>query len=295
MKVAVLSDIHANELALQAVLGSLQDVDQIWCLGDVVGYGPHPLEVVQEIRARVEPDNWVMGNHEEYLAKFLVGRPASWDKTGDNFGEEAEKALKIHLEAVRSDSGIWDFFEKIFRDESGFQYKMHCLDGACYVLTHASLVHNPIRYVYPWRNLYIDEEFQHLQKIEGEEQRRILLTGHSHVPLLAKKNRASDDTEVLKVEPDVTYKLDADMAFINPGSVGQPRDLDTRASYAVLDTEANTVVFRRVPYDHPRVTRDLAAKYYPFSLQQRLIDAPLPNHTPRDWEEHFRRLADRHQ
>ena len=98
------------------------------------------------------------------------------------------------------------------------------------------------------------------------------------------------------VEPDVTYDL-GQLSLVNPGSVGQPRDLDRRAAYAVLDTVGRTVTFRRVVYDWRATAHRLVDGGYPDSLIRRLIDAPLPvdgaNPDWPAWRDHFQALAER--
>ena len=291
MNIALLSDIHANHLALQAVLSDMQkrkqkqSIDGIWFLGDLVGYGPEPVSVVQWAQEALNLDRSVMGNHEELLAERLTGYQPRWRGRNNDVADTAIQAIEIHLREIQSQPQIEGFLRNIFSSNGHFGPKKFVIDNVSYILAHSSLA-DPMRYVYPWDDLHLAEEFQSMQAGLQESSRCILITGHTHIPLLAKKNLDAE-AQSLEVKPDVCYKLDTDLTVINPGSVGQPRDADPRASYAILDTGALNVVFRRVPYDHEEAVRLLAARGYPFELQRRLAKAELPSRTPQFWRSRF--------
>lgn len=296
MRIAVLSDIHANEIALQAVLEDAehQRVEQFWCLGDIVGYGPDPKEPVHWAMemTQASPDNlkWVMGNHEEYLA-YLLGESHQppW-MNNYQLANNADRALRFHQAEIES-TPEKTFLQGAFREDELFRFKLQSMDGIDYILAHASLVEgkHTVRGVYPWQRFSLSEEFEELQKMGDQEGQHILLIGHTHVPLLAKKALDSDKITSEYVEPDTPYHLNTELVIINPGSVGLPRDLDRRASYAILDTEDHTLVFRRIDYDLREVISRLQNRGLAF---EGLLHPNLPGQPPPEWRRHFERWLD---
>jgi diadenosine tetraphosphatase ApaH/serine/threonine PP2A family protein phosphatase len=216
VRTAIISDIHANLEALTAVLTHIdtQRIDRIICLGDIVGYGPNPVECVDLITKRCE---WsLMGNHdfgvlyEPTNFNAAAEQAAYWTRL--QFEKEAEKdpeAAKRRWEflgrlRVRV---IWDNFL--------------CVHGT---------PRRPINeYLFPEDAINSPVKMQQIfDRIE-----RVCLVGHTHVPGIF-----TDEPDFYPPD-DVSgaYTLKSDeKAVINPGSVGQPRDLDPRASYAVLET-----------------------------------------------------------
>lgn len=227
----LISDIHGNFAALEAVLADMeqQGAKRVICLGDVVGYGPHPgecLDLVQRCGAVL------MGNHEEAL---LFG--------AENFNPRARKAIdwtREHLKTSESDAvrnARWDVLNNL---------KIHAKAGT-FLFTHASPRQPTREYVMP-RDVKNQAKMTEIFSLIPH----ICFVGHTHIPGA--------------FEPDMTFTHPRDMwgntyfiepdgkALVNIGSVGQPRDGDTRACYALLDDdpEAPRIVFRRVRYDIER-------------------------------------------
>lgn len=236
MRLAVLSDIHANLAALDAVRGDLPDVDEVWVLGDIVGYGPQPNEVIaalQQIGARS-----VMGNHDG----ATIGQvDVSW------FNPDAARAISWTAEAI---------------DENGRAY----LATLPEVRRQGDLtaVHGSPRDP-TWE--YImgpDVATANLTSFDT----RICLHGHTHVPIVY---RADDGRAVaVPATPESPVSVQAGRALVNPGSVGQPRDGNPAASYLVIDTEAGTAEFRRVTYDVSLTQRLMRDAGLPPRLAERL-------------------------
>ncbi|WP_254546202.1 metallophosphoesterase family protein [Halomarina pelagica] len=200
MEIGVISDVHANAVALEAVLSDMPAVEAVVCVGDVVGYGPHPRACVERVRETAA--HVVQGNHDRSVAT-----PAAY-----RHNEMAYEGLRYARERLDDDQRAW---------LAALPEGATCCDG------RVRLVHDhPTerdRYVYP-------DEFGALSPHLGDE--RALLLGHTHV----QHDEYVDGTLV-----------------VNPGSVGQPRDGDPRAAYAVLDVDGPSVEQRRVPYDVERV------------------------------------------
>lgn len=211
MRVGVISDIHANKIALDAVLDDLPPVEALVCAGDIVGYNPWPADSVDIVRDRNIPT--VMGNHDRMVV------------TNRNFrGNPMARAGVKHARAQLNETQH-DWLASLPEERTLF-------DGAL------KLVHghprDPDHYTYP-------EEFS--PNLLGDE--RLLIMGHTHV-------QYSEIYETGMV--------------LNPGSVGQPRDGDPRAAYAVIDIDSLSIEERRVTYDIETV-------------QAAIEDAGLPTRT----------------
>ncbi|MBL0344128.1 hypothetical protein [Candidatus Villigracilis affinis] len=134
------------------------------------------------------------------------------------------------------------------------------------------------------------KEFQALDENKSSSQYpQTFWYGHTQVPtLLFGRRNASDgyDANAVFVEAGKTYALGDSYSLINPGSVGQPRDGDRRASYAILDTDSQEVTFVRVEYPYQETAHRLLTKGYPESLARRLLDAPPVKEMPEVWKNH---------
>ena len=215
MRVAVLSDIHANLVALDAVLAAAGSVDAIWHLGDVVGYGSEPDAVV----ARLDDAGaiGVAGNHD--LAA-LGGPEIDW------FNPDAKAAMEWTRGRIGDRTRAWLGALPKTRAEAGM-----------------TLVHGSPR----------DPVWEYITSLAVARTNLdalgtpIGLHGHTHVPIAW----AERDGRIEAVAPanGSTFRIDGRRALLNPGSVGQPRDGDPAASWLELDTDAGVATWRRGAYD----------------------------------------------
>lgn len=216
VRTLLISDIHANLSAFEAVLEDAVPFDQVWCLGDLVGYGPDPEECVKLLRS-LPGLQCIMGNHDAAILGFIDFMA---------FNDEARYSLQIQLQHLSQES--MDFLELLpIRLE---------VEGV--TLAHGS-PRNPI-WEYVLRDSVARDNFEHFDT-QG------CLIGHSHVPLIF----SQDEQMRLKLlQPQNADRWLAKERFIlNPGSLGQPRDLNPEASYVVWDDQENTWEFRRAAYD----------------------------------------------
>src|SRR3954468_10438411 len=236
MRIAVLSDIHSNLVALEAVLAHAGAVDAIWHLGDVVGYGPDPDGVVARL-ADVAATG-VRGNHD---AAALGGDEIEW------FNPEARAAAEWTRDTIAEDTRAW---------LAGLPERAE--DGEM-TLVHGS-ARDPLRE-------YITSAAIARANL-GDFTTRHLLHGHTHVPVAF----AEDSGRIGGVvpRPGTSVALAGRRVLLNPGSVGQPRDGDPRASYLVLDRDADTVTWQRVAYDVAPVQTAIRAAGLPGRLADRL-------------------------
>ena len=238
MRAAVVSDIHANLHALEAVLGAIDadPPDELWCLGDLVGYGPRPNEVVEIVRERARI--CLVGNHD----LGVLGRLDTDEFTLDA-AAVARWTQTVLLDQARS------FLESLEPEAKA--------DGA--ELYHAS-PRDPI-----WE--YVISPDTALAALETTVA-PVVLVGHSHVALSI--SLAGDALEG-SVAPDGTEAaLDAARWLLNPGSVGQPRDGDWRAAWLELDFGSRRARFHRVEYDVARTQAEMAERDLPEALAERL-------------------------
>jgi predicted phosphodiesterase len=237
MRVAVLSDIHSNLVALDAVLAHAGTVDAVWQLGDVVGYGPDPDGVVARL---VEVGAvGVRGNHD---AAALGGREIEW------FNPEARAAAEWTRDTIDPTTRAW----------LSALPERHSID-------RISLVHGSPRD--PIRE-YVSSPAVALENLAVLDT-DIGLHGHTHVPVAFS---LMPDERLRIVEPGSgdSLALAGTPSLVNPGSVGQPRDGDPDASYLVLDPETATVTWHRVAYDIAAVQAAIRAAGLPGRLADRL-------------------------
>lgn len=236
MRVAVLSDIHANLVALDAVIASFATVDAVWHLGDVVGYGPEPDGVVERLGAIGAIG--VKGNHD---AAAAGGDEIEW------FNPDARAAMEWTRRRIAGTTRAW-------------------LDGlpSSHADERFSLVHGSPR----------EPMWEYIVSIPIARANLTALAtpfglfGHTHLPMVF----ADVDGRVEQVEPGAgsSFSLAGKRALVNPGSVGQPRDGMTTASYLILDTEAERVTWQRVAYDVASVQSAMTDAGLPDRLVQRL-------------------------
>lgn len=238
MRVLIISDIHANLAAFQAVLADAQGQwDTIWCLGDLVGYGPDPNECVALLR---EHDHISLsGNHDwAVLGKLDI----------QNFNHEAQIAIRWTRQAISTDTR--DYLATL----------PPTLTESPFTLVHGSPRQPVWEYILDAYTAAIN--FEHFET-------PYCLVGHTHVPAVFVE---TDDYHVLSQQPECgsILVLNHQRLIINPGSVGQPRDSDPRAAYSLLDIEKNSLIHKRVEYP-VAVTQDKMRQYgIPKRLIQRL-------------------------
>jgi len=243
VRIAAISDIHANLPALEAVLEAIDEarVEEIWCLGDVIGYGAEPDECTDLVRERC--DLCLVGNHDLAVlgvldvASFSEAAAAAVAWTRENVAERTLEMLR-ELEPAGEREGIAVF--------------------------HAS-PRDPV-----WEYVISAEQANANLDVQAA---RIALIGHSHVSLFFVRPTADEEGEEIRgaqSSDDTLLDLDAGQWLINPGSVGQPRDGDPRAAWLELDTDKQAARFHRVHYDVERAAVSIAAAGLPRRLADRL-------------------------
>ncbi|MBC8160584.1 MAG: metallophosphoesterase family protein [Roseiflexaceae bacterium] len=240
MRIAIVSDIHSNVVALETVLNTIGTVDQLWNLGDTIGYGPRPNQCMATMRDQATA--MIAGNHDLACIERVDLSDFNADARAANIwnGQQLEPAHRAALETMPP---------------------IHAVDER-FLLVHGS-PREPV-----WE--YMLSRDQARDNFELFEQ-QVCFLGHSHVPLIFRRQKngtclnptipAAGDT--LQLEPGVRY-------FINPGSVGQPRSQDPRAAYAILDTDTSTVRFMRIEYDIAKTQRQMREANLPTALVRRL-------------------------
>jgi predicted phosphodiesterase len=243
MRIAILSDIHANLPALEAVLDDLDDTrpEEIWCLGDVVGYGAQPDECTALVRERCALS--LVGNHD--LA--VLG-----DLDLATFSPAAATAVEWTQSATRPET--IEYLRTLEPADTDREVALY----------HAS-PRDPV-----WEYVLWPEQ---AAECMAEQASRVSFVGHSHVALFFV---AEDGDEELREARGAQAGAGTDLAvgegtwLINPGSVGQPRDGDPRAAWLELDTDAWTATYHRVAYDVDRAAEAIEGAELPVALARRL-------------------------
>lgn len=231
MRVLVLSDIHANLTALEAVLRDAGSPDAAWCLGDLVGYGPDPNDCIDRVRS-LPNLLCLIGNHDQAalgnipLTRFTRDARETADWTMQILSPDNQAFLRALPARITTDD---------------------------FTLAHGS-PRQPV-----WEYI-LDPAIAALNFQAFDTD--YCLVGHSHLPLMFHHDAQNGRAIPAAVRWDDPNPLTPRM-IVNPGSVGQPRDMDPRSAYAILDTEAKTWEPRRVEYDVA-------------SVQLRILRAGLP-------------------
>jgi len=238
MRILVLSDIHANLVALEAVLQDARgDYDTLWCLGDSTGYGPRPNEVLQLLRDR--PHMALVGNHDLAAAGLM---------SSEGFNATALMALDW-TRAALSNSSI---------EYLGMLQPAGIRQGIA--LAHGS-PRDPV-----WEYVNSSEKaFENLMLME----QNLCLVGHSHKQVGYALEEGAANL-LRRPGSDMPLKLGWTKTILNPGSVGQPRDGDPRAAYAILNLKLMEWESRRVEYDVSATQQQMRAENLPESLAARL-------------------------
>lgn len=229
MRLAILSDLHANLEASEAVFAEAErrDAQAFLCLGDVVGYGPDPSETLELVRNRCEVTT--LGNHDAAVA--LNADMSVLPKDG-------QKAAQLHQTLLSDDQIEW---------LAGLPHRKTAYD--------ATLAHAAPDQPDAWPRL---DSFAAVQAQFSAFDTPICFVGHSHKPAIV-----SNSLGVFQVRPGHRYLIDV-------GSVGQPRDHDPRASFALFDTDAFTVDIVRIHYDVAQTASKIFRRGLPRELGERL-------------------------
>ncbi len=239
MRVLIISDIHANLSAFEAVLKDAQgDWDYVWCLGDVVGYGPDPNECVDLLRSL--PHLALAGNHDWAALGRLDIR---------TFNSDARKAVTWTAETLRPDN--IDYLAAL---------------PTTFVLGPYTLAHGSPRepvWEYILDPLIAALNFPHFET-------PYCLVGHTHTPVAFELLNDHGETESMQPVYRKPLLLNGRRRIINPGSVGQPRDSNPDAAYALLNVDKSVLEYRRIPYDIDAVQERMRRAEMPERLIARL-------------------------
>jgi len=217
MRILIISDIHANQSALETVLADAGEFDAVWCLGDLVGYGPDPNECVNRVR---ELSNLVciIGNHDAATLNQI---------DSETFNPEARQAIRWTQEALTD--GNMAFLRSL----------PERVDLDHVTLVHGSPRHPVWEYLLDTQNA--TRNFEHFES-------PYCFVGHTHLPSVYYLGESNRSARLLIPEANMHLVL-SPRAILNPGSVGQPRDRDPRAAYAIYTPEEGIWEYRRVAYD----------------------------------------------
>ena len=253
MRTALISDIHSNLSALETVLADIdaKKVDRIVCLGDIIGYGPDPKECVDLVAKRCE---WsLMGNHDF----GVLYEPTNFNASAESDAYWTRRQLEPPPEGS-ADAKEYDRAEAVRRWTFLGSLRVRVAWGP-FICVHGSPRRPINEYIFP------EDPLNSAKKLKDIFARikpsRVCLVGHTHVPGVF-----TDDPDFLpaaEMADGVHTFSDMETVIVNPGSVGQPRDLDPRASYAILETGENdrpiSATFHRLEYDIERTVEKIKA------------------------------------
>lgn len=238
MRVALLSDIHGNLEALEAVCRDLkrQEVDEVICLGDIVGYGPNPGECLDLVRANQWPS--LQGNHDEAACKNV---------SLDDYSPLARAGMEFARACLSSEQKKWLRSLPLTQESHG-----------------AHLVHSSLNEPEAW-NYITDPLLAELCIME--QKLPVCFHGHTHVACVWERAddslKFNDQVHTRKLRPDRIY-------LINVGSVGQPRDRNHHSCYLIWQPDERRITFRRVEYDVETTQKKIMDAGLPAALATRL-------------------------
>ena len=238
MRYAVVSDVHSNIEALDAVFATIRDDDALLCLGDIVGYGPNPNECVEKIQARATAT--VLGNHDV----------AAIDNFGlAYFNPAAREAMKWTQGVLTPENLAW-------LDGLGYEFRM-----PEFLLVHGA----PVNYFE-----YVLDKAAAARAFAATDAPLIFI-GHTHIAEVYAL-RPDGKLEHAHLQQGGQVALEEGTRYlVNVGSVGQPRDLNPRASFAFYDTLERTVTITRVEYPIAQVQQKIVSARLPDALARRLL------------------------
>jgi predicted phosphodiesterase len=239
----ILSDIHANMEALEAVLAAMPpgSWDRLVVLGDLVGYGASPNDVIDRIRA-LNPTAVIRGNHDKASCGI---------DDGSNFNHVARVAAQWTGDMLTPENR--EYLRTLPAGPISIDDRVEICHGSPYDEDH-----------------YIFDAEDARRALEAGD-RQVCLFGHTHLPLVFRQTGTVYDGFIPEGDADITLPLEDGVRYIiNPGSVGQPRDGDPRAAFAVYDTDEPSLTLRRIPYPVDAAQRRILGAGLPASLANRL-------------------------
>lgn len=241
MRYLIISDIHGNLAAFDAVLAhvDMDTIDQIWCLGDVVGYGPCPNECIA--RLREFPNHYcVAGNHD-------------W--------AAIDRIDTVEFNPIAQEACRWTS-RQLTPENRAYLENLHTriIQGNC-TIVHGSPREPIWEYIIYPSTAQLNFQFFDTQ---------LCFVGHTHAPAIFEEETSTHGFEITIPAPNVAIEIGVERLIINPGSVGQPRDGDPWAAYMIFDQDKNVLEYYRIPYDLQLTQRLMTEKGLPESLISRL-------------------------
>jgi predicted phosphodiesterase len=294
MKIAILSDIHANAYALDTVLEHAfekQRCSQLFFLGDLLGYGAMPVETITSFAKHLDISSIIKGNHEDLVSRlwayfsgmegaiFSAENVALFKQANSEISRRAVASCLSNLDELLQyidDPGISWYLDWINSEESQNPSTKNGINRSIQ-LSHGSHKEREICYLYSWQNPFMVNNFHVKPLMEQGQSSPITFVGHTHIPMISS---LKDDWEFRRSEQIIygePIALADSFYVINSGSVGFPRDGDARASYAVLDTDPWTITFFRLAYDRNRVRNAMIRKQYDMESIRLFMESPFPN------------------
>ncbi len=243
MQFLIVSDMHGNFDAFSTVLEEVkdQDFDVVLVLGDLVGYGASPNEIIDTVRNLAGKFHVIRGNHDKVVAEI---------EDGTNFNQAAYAAAKWTTENLSPDN---------------LQYVKDLPMGPLGVEEDVVICHgSPLD-----EDLYVFSDYDAYEIFAGHPA-QLTFFGHTHIPSLFALHEKGIDVALLKGERGTIDIEEGKRYLINPGSVGQPRDRDPRAAFMTYDSEARQVTWRRVSYPVEKAQEKIVAAGLPQVLSDRL-------------------------
>lgn len=284
MKHIILSDIHANFVALQAISGLFKSNEKVkyWCLGDIIGYGPQPVESVSWTLKNC-PGRWIAGNHDAWLIEEVQNKYP--------YNGNAVTLLKSHKWILQHKKQLYATFlaqieKQLQRERTLTKGDTHWFQGLMKYRTQhiqAFFTHGAafpaerrlVDYMFPWSRERLTAHLHALARYrESVSISSVLLfVGHTHYPYLVTLNR-DNELRYASIPYGEPISVEDGVWVIGCGASGQPRDGDPRASFVILNPRSRSITFRRVAYDVAQVEAAFRddPSHLPFGVWKKMVE-----------------------
>lgn len=282
MKISVFSDVHANSVAFSKMIAHAEENgfdNHYLFLGDLLGYGPFPNETLDLFKQILPKTDFILGNHDELLTKLVRLSGYNLDQLKEVFPGTSPRSLltlRNNINEIVLNNGNNTWYFDILAEFGKEKSKLLKFDNLSVTISHGMWEVRDL-YLYPSSSDEIIEKYHIFPLKELEKVPLISFVGHTHIPWFFSVKSGWKERNQSAIDYGKELCLKESFYVINPGSVGNPRDGDTRLSYLVLDTEESTVTFHRLTYDKDTVIQALVNKNFDMKTLKYLDEATIPN------------------
>ncbi len=281
MKISVFSDVHANSVAFSEMIDHAEKngfADRYLFLGDLLGYGPFPNETLALFKQIFPKTDFILGNHDAMLQQLIRLSGSNLGQILDIFPGTSERSiltLRNNIDEIVSKNGSSKWYLDSIAELDEAKSKLLEFGNLFVSISHGMWGIRDF-YIYPSSSDDIIDKYHIFPLKDLGKAPLISFVGHTHIPWVFSVESEWNNRNEPAIDYGEELSLRESFYVINPGSVGNPRDGDRRLSYLVLDTEAITITFYRLPYDIDAVSNALVNKRFDMETLMHFDKATIP-------------------